>query len=146
MTGELILDFVAGTDPKFRDALLVRQAVFVEEQGIDPEIEVDEYDGICWHALAYLGDQVVGTARLVTLDRFTAKIGRVAVLGEARGRGIASALMRLLEDYAKREGLTRAVLDSQFQVIPLYEKLGYEAEGEPFLDAGIVHKRMTKAL
>ncbi|MBM3275292.1 MAG: GNAT family N-acetyltransferase [Candidatus Sericytochromatia bacterium] len=142
----MVLDFVAGTDPKFRDALLVRQAVFVEEQGIDPEIEVDEYDGICWHALAYLGDRIVGTARLVTLDRFTAKIGRVAVLGEARGRGVGTALMRLLEDYARREGITRVVLDAQFQVIPLYEKLGYEAEGEPFLDAGIVHKRMTKTL
>ena len=54
--------------------------------------------------------------------------------------------MRLLEDYCRREGITKAVLDSQLKVMPLYEKLGYSAEGEPFLDAGIVHMRMTKPL
>jgi predicted GNAT family N-acyltransferase len=120
--------------------------VFVREQGIPADIEVDDYDGICWHAVAYLDHRPVGTARLILVDRFTAKIGRVAVLAEARHRGIATQLMRLLEDYARREGVTRAVLDAQTQVLELYERLGYVVEGEPFLDAGIVHKRMSKAL
>ncbi len=146
MTSELMLDLVAGTEPQLLEALSVREAVFIAEQGIDPEIEVDDYDGICWHAIAYLDRRPVGTARLIMLDRFMAKIGRVAVLAEARGKGVATRLMTLLEDYARREGVTRVVLDAQIQVMPLYEKLGYAAEGEPFLDAGIVHMRMTRAL
>ncbi|MBM3271475.1 MAG: GNAT family N-acetyltransferase [Candidatus Sericytochromatia bacterium] len=146
MTGEITLDLVAGTDAALLEALAVREAVFIREQGIDPEVEIDDYDGICWHAIAYLDRRPVGTARLVLVDRFTAKIGRVAVLPEARGRGIATRLVRLVEEYAGREGVTRAILDSQIDVMPLYEKLGYVAEGEPFLDAGIVHKRMTRSL
>lgn len=146
MPEELVLDLFSGTEPQLLQALAVREAVFVREQGIDPELEIDDYDGVCWHAVAYLGKEPVGTARLVMLDRFTAKIGRVAVLAEARGRGVATALMRLLEEYCRREGVTRVVLDAQIQVMPLYEKLGYEAEGEPFLDAGIVHRRMTRSL
>lgn len=146
MTDELVLDLFIGTDPKLLEAMAVRDAVFVREQGIDPELEIDDYDGICWHAIAYLGEKAVGTARLIMLDRFTGKIGRVAVLPEARGKGVATALMRLLEEYCRREGITRVVLDAQIGVMPLYEKLGYEAEGEPFLDAGIVHKRMTRSL
>ena len=146
MTGELVLDLFSGTESQLLEALAVREAVFIREQGIDPEEEIDDYDGICWHAIAYLGGKAVGTARLIMLDRFTARIGRVAVLPAVRGKGVASSLMRLLEDYCRREGVTRAVLDAQLQVMPLYEKQGYAAEGEPFLDAGIVHRRMTKAL
>lgn len=146
MNGDLVLDLFSGTESKLLQALAIREAVFIREQGIDPELEIDDYDGICWHALALLGGDPVGTARLVMLDRFTAKIGRVAVLPGARGRGVATALMRLLEDYCRRQGVTRVVLDAQIQVMPLYEKLGYEAEGQPFLDAGIVHRRMTRTL
>lgn len=144
--GQLSLDLVAGTDPRVKDALVVRQAVFILEQGIDPELEIDEYDGVCWHALAYLDEEPVGTARLIPQDRLVAKIGRVAVLASGRKHGIGTQLMRLLEDYARRQGLFKIVLDAQLQVVPFYEGLGYQAEGEVFLDAGILHRRMTRLI
>lgn len=142
----MILDFFSGTDPKVREALAIRDRVFVREQGIDPDLEMDDLDGICWHAVAYQDTQPVGTARLIMKDRFVAKIGRVAVLPAARGRGVATSLMRMLEDYAHREGITRIEVDAQIAVQALYEKLDYTPEGDHFLDAGIIHIRMAKPL
>lgn len=143
----LAFRFFAGTErAELADALVVRQAVFVEEQGIAPELELDEYDYIAWHAVAAEAGQPIATARFVTLDVHTGKIGRVAVLPAYRRRGIASHLMALITEYARREGMTRLVLDAQISAMGLYRKQGFEPEGEPFLDAGIVHMRMAKDL
>lgn len=142
----LALDMFPGTDPQLAEALSIRQEVFVEEQGVDPMLEIDDYDYIAWHVLARVGGTPVGTARLVTVDAYVAKIGRVAVLPDYRGRGIASAMVQLVSEYAKRESRNTLVLDSQLTAMPLYERLGFVAEGEPFLDAGIIHRRMVKKL
>lgn len=142
----LSLDMFSGTDPQLKEALAIRFTVFVEEQGVDPALEVDDDDGVAWHVLARLDGVPVGTARLVMLDQLRAKIGRVAVLPEFRGRGIASQLVLILMEYARREGRTEALLDSQLSAMPLYEKLGFEAVGEIFLDAEILHRRMVRKL
>ncbi|MBU6427478.1 MAG: GNAT family N-acetyltransferase [Cyanobacteria bacterium REEB65] len=142
----MALDLVSGIEPRLKEALSIREAVFVREQGIDPELELDEFDAICWHALAYLEGEAVGTARLIFQDRFSAKIGRVAVLHEVRGHGIGAKLVRLLEDHARRSGVMTMALDAQIQVVPFYENLGYQVEGEAFVEAGIVHRRMTRRL
>jgi predicted GNAT family N-acyltransferase len=142
----LTLDMFTGMDPQLKEALAVRMRVFVEEQGVDPALEIDDYDGVAWHVLARVDGEPVGTARLVMLDQQRAKIGRVAVLPEHRGQGIASQLVQLLMEYARREGRTEAILDSQLTVIPLYEKLGFTAVGEVFLDADILHRRMVRRL
>lgn len=142
----LSLDLFTGTEPGLKEALAIRMRVFVEEQGVDPALEIDDYDGVAWHVVARRDGEAVGTARLVMLDQQRAKIGRVAVVPEHRGQGIASQLVRLLMDYAKREGRTEALLDAQLPVIPLYEKLGFTAVGEVFLDADLLHRRMTRKL
>lgn len=139
----LALDLFPGTDPQLKDALAVRMPVFVEEQGVPPELEIDDYDGIAWHVLARLDGRPVATARLITLDASRVKIGRVATLQAYRRQGIAGKLVRLLMEYARREGFTEAVLDSQLTAMGLYESLGFVAEGEVFLDADILHRRMT---
>lgn len=141
-----VIDMFPGTDPQLKAALEIRFRVFVEEQGVDPNLEIDDYDGVAWHVLARVDGQPAGTARLVMLDQQRAKIGRVAVLPEYRGQGIASQLVQLLMEYARREGRTQAILDAQLPVIPLYEKLGFEAVGEVFLDADILHRRMVRKL
>lgn len=146
MAAPLILDLFAGTDPQLRDALGVRDLVFVQEQGVPPEEEIDDYDGVAWHVIARVDEAPVGTARLVSLDADRVKIGRVATLPAFRGQGIASKLVRLLMEFARREGFDTAVLDSQLAAMPVYEKLGFVAEGEVFLDAGILHRRMTRKL
>ncbi|MBO9541346.1 GNAT family N-acetyltransferase [bacterium] len=142
----LTLDLFAGTDPQVRDALRIRETVFVQEQGVPLDLEIDDYDGIAWHVLAREDDQAVATARLISLDASRVKIGRVATLPAHRGKGIASKLVRLLMEYARREGFAEAVLDSQLDAMPLYEKLGFVAEGQIFMDADIPHRRMTRKL
>jgi len=143
---KLTLEMFSGLEPQLKEALAIRMRVFVEEQGVDPALEIDDDDAVAWHVLARRDGEPVGTARLVMLDQLRAKIGRVAVLPEFRGMGIASQLVKLLMEYARREGRTQAILDSQLPVMPLYEKLGFTAVGEVFLDADILHRRMIRKL
>lgn len=126
----------------------VRFEVFVQGQAVPPELEVDEADETARHALALVDGEPAGTARLLldTPQPGHAKIGRVAVRARFRGRGLASELMTLLEAKAAELGQSQITLDAQVSVIPLYEKLGYEAHGPIFDDAGIDHRKMTKNL
>lgn len=137
---------VRATDPEFDAALELRRRVFVEEQGVPLDEERDPYDLEAEHALAYGaggdGTRLLGTARLVP----NGKIGRVAVSREARGQGLGLELMRCLEERARQRALPEVFLDAQLQVLGFYERQGYVAEGEIFLDAGIQHRRMRKLL
>lgn len=123
-------------------ALQIRYRVFVDEQGVPLEEERDSYDDTALHLLARVDGAAAGTARLVVLPA-SGKVGRVAVLPEFRGQGIGEALMAEAHALAAELGLPELVLDAQVQVIGFYEKLGYTAEGPEFLDAGILHRRMT---
>ena len=124
----------------------IRKAVFVAEQAVPLELELDEYDDIAVHFLLRDAHQTpLATARL--LDKHgRAKIGRVAVVKDARGQGLGLTLMQFVMDEAKRRGFTEAVLDSQTYAIPFYERLGFVAEGEEFDDAGIPHFLMRRML
>lgn len=132
---------IVQTRAEFEACYAIRKTVFVEEQAVPLELELDEYDDIATHFLLRDGDAPLATARL--LDKHgRAKIGRVAVLQEARGRGLGLLLMRAVLDEARRQGFSEAVLDSQTYAIPFYERLGFVAEGEEFDDAGIPHYLM----
>lgn len=121
----------------------VRFTVFVEEQKVPAEIELDEFDPVSLHALAFGADgAVLGTGRLLP----DGHIGRMAVLREARGAGVGSALLRALMQAARSRGDRRVVLSAQTHAIPFYERFGFVAEGEEYDDAGIPHRRMWLAL
>lgn len=139
-------DLFPGTDPNLKDALRIRSEVFVQEQGVPLELEIDDYDGIAWHVLAYEGNVPVATARLVSVDACRIQIGRMATLVEFRRRGIAAQLLDLMLEYARREGFEEVILDSSLEAMPLYERRGFKATGAPFLDAGIIRRRMTRKL
>jgi predicted GNAT family N-acyltransferase len=127
----------------------VRMTVFVEEQAVPAEEELDAYDLTSVHFMVRVCSEdtgAVGTARLIDKGPGIAKIGRVAVLREHRGRGVGLELMRHTERYARTAGYTELVLEAQCHAIPFYEKLGYLAEGPIFLDAGIEHRLMKRAL
>lgn len=124
----------------------IRTRVFVEEQAVPPELERDEHDETAVHLLATLDGRPVGTARVRIVEGDTAKIERVAVLRECRGTGIGRALMSVLEAEGRRMGARKAKLGAQTHAIPFYEKVGYEAYGPEFDDAGIPHRWMEKAL
>ena len=119
----------------------IRMIVFVEEQKVPPWEEMDHFDEDALHFLAEDNGVVIGTARLVDKGNGEGKIGRVAVLNEYRGKKVGHGLMAHILQTADNQYQT-FVLDAQVQVIPFYEKLGFTAEGDIFLDAGIEHRRM----
>jgi predicted GNAT family N-acyltransferase len=120
----------------------IRRVVFIEEQRVPLEEEWDGRDPDCRHFLACLDGQPVGTARLLP----DAHIGRVAVLREARGRGIGEALMAAAIAAARRDGHACVALAAQTHALAFYARLGFEAFGEEFLDAGILHRHMRLSL
>ncbi|MEM1038881.1 MAG: GNAT family N-acetyltransferase [Pseudomonadota bacterium] len=128
-------------------ALAIRHAVFVEEQGVPLNMEIDEHDyANAIHFLGRLQGQPVATARLCLMDG-VAKIQRVAVLIEARGGGHGAALVAHLVAYAKTNRLAPVIaLDSQTHATGFYERLGFATTGEPFDDAGIMHIRMEMTI
>ncbi|HXF92554.1 MAG TPA: GNAT family N-acetyltransferase [Nitrospiraceae bacterium] len=118
----------------------IRELVFVREQGVPEELEWDGLDPACLHILARNDSGIaIGTARLQP----EGKIGRMAVLKEWRGRGVGRAMLRALLKVASERGLTKVELAAQTQAIGFYEREGFRAIGEVFLDAGIPHRRMV---
>lgn len=129
-------------------AMVIRFAVFVDEQRVPADEERDEYDAVAHHLLAEetATGLAVGTARIVDKGNGVAKIGRVAVRLPYRGVGVGNLLMLVALDVVRRAGHKTAMLDAQVPVIGFYERLGFVAEGPVFDDAGIPHRRMTLAV
>lgn len=125
--------------------LAIRRVVFIEEQGVSLADEVDGRDSEAEHLLALLDGQPVGTARML-VARDTGKIGRVAVLAGARGKGIGAALIRAAVGRLRDRGLKRAKLGAQTHALGFYEGLGFSALGPVYDDAGIPHRDMTLEL
>ena len=134
------------TDDELADALAVRRAVFIEEQGVPEHLEVDGNDDSATHFVAYDGDRPVGAARFRPYDDSTAKVERVAVLKPERGAGIGRRLMNAVETAAADDGYESVVLHAQVPVVGFYERLDYEVTSEEFEDAGIPHREMWKGL
>ena len=144
-------------DPADREACFaVRKEVFVVEQGVPQELEYDAYDAVATHVLAVREDGTpLGTGRLLYGETVAAKtdgdltvgsLGRLAVTEEARGLGVGVALVRAIEDAARARGLAAVDLHAQTHALGFYERLGYEAYGPEFPDAGIPHRAMRRAL
>lgn len=124
----------------------LRRIVFIEEQGVPADLEVDGRDAEALHLLARRDGRAVGAARLLVIGE-TAKIGRVCVLADQRGLGVGVALIQAALDVARGlPGVTRAKLGSQTHAIRFYEKLGFVAHGPEYLDAGIPHRDMVHGL
>jgi predicted GNAT family N-acyltransferase len=136
------------TEAELADVMRIRFTVFVDEQNVPPELEPDEYDADAVHLLLVEADTgaAVGTARIVNKGNGIAKIGRVAILREWRGKGMGESLMQKTMELAREHGFTSAILDAQTYVIEFYERFGFVAEGPVFDDAGIPHRRMTCVL
>ena len=126
-------------------ALALRERVFCEEQGVAPEADRDGRDAEAVHVVAFDGGRLVGTCRLL-FDGEVARLGRMAVEAEQRGRGIGAELLDAAERAAGRSGARRVRLHAQTAALRLYERAGYEQRGERFLEEGIEHVTMEKAL
>jgi predicted GNAT family N-acyltransferase len=123
-------------------ALAIRKRVFVGEQGVPEEIEMDRDDGHAIHFLAFDSGKAVGTARLVIRQR-SAKIGRMAVVKNYRGKGIGTKLLRRAIVTARRRGAQKIYLHAQVPVIGFYEAMTFHCVGPVFKEAGIPHRKMV---
>ncbi|MDH5833806.1 GNAT family N-acetyltransferase [Luteimonas kalidii] len=121
----------------------VREAVFVLEQQVPADLELDALDPRCRHVLARdAAGLPIGTARLAPDGR----IGRMAVLRAWRGRGVGSALLHALLRLAREDGRDRVTLHAQAGAIAFYQRHGFTPVGERFVEAGIEHLAMERRL
>jgi predicted GNAT family N-acyltransferase len=127
-------------------AFAVRKEVFIKEQGVPETLELDEFDLLAWHALAFEGLECVGTGRLVNLGDGQGQIGRMAVLSHFRKKGIGLTILEKLIALARSEGILSLLLHSQISAIPFYEKQGFHAQGGIYDEAGIAHRNMILLL
>lgn len=121
----------------------LRDTVFGQEQKVPRVLDWDGLDSRCIHIVATDSrGNPVGTGRMDP----GGKIGRLAVLGHCRGRGIGAGMIRELVESARRIGLEKVQLHAQRHAVSFYERLGFEKNGEEFLEAGIPHVRMTLSI
>jgi predicted GNAT family N-acyltransferase len=136
-------------DARERDAAMaLRHEVFVREQGVPAEEEIDAADESALHLVAVddADGTVVGTCRLVDGGDAIMRVGRLCVRASARRRGVAAALLGEAEREARAAGAAILAMNAQTHALPLYESLGYEACGERFDEVGIEHLAMEKRL
>jgi predicted GNAT family N-acyltransferase len=119
----------------------VRFAVFVEEQGVPREIELDEQDAVSLHAVVFVEGKAVATGRLLP----DGHIGRMAVLKAWRNRGIGGLILQALME-AARQHHSHVALSAQVHAVPFYRAHGFVAEGDEYLEAGIRHQAMKRRL
>jgi len=121
----------------------VRKAVFSVEQGIAETLDFDGRDHECVHLLARVGEgEIVGTARMLP----DGHVGRIAVHKGWRGRGVGTRLVENLTEVARERGFAEIRLHSQVQAAEFYSRLGFDARGDTFMEAGIEHVLMVRTL
>lgn len=136
------------TDEQLQQAFALRKEVFVAEQGVPDEAELDEFDTLqaATHVLIYNdGAIALATGRFRQKGEF-GKVERVCVSKAARGLGLGTVIMQKIEELAKEQGFTTLKLHGQTHAENFYLQLGYETTSEQFFEEGIPHVEMTKVL
>ncbi|WP_303862897.1 GNAT family N-acetyltransferase [Alkalibaculum bacchi] len=130
---------------ELKDAFYIRLKVFVEEQGVPRENELDEYEDVSEHIVLYKDKLPVATGRIRVIHG-DAKLQRICVLKEYRKLGLGKVIIESLESIARKKGCKKAILGAQVQAKEFYEKLGYTQRSGLFMDEGIPHIEMQKQL
>jgi putative acetyltransferase len=127
----------------YRASLLIRKEVFIEEQEIDPDLEIDEFENQCTYFLTYLNAEPASTGRL-RISGNKMKFERIATLKRFRGKNCGAILMEKMLSYTlgQHPELT-PFMHAQLSAVSFYEKLGWRKTGEEFSEAGIPHFAMT---
>jgi predicted GNAT family N-acyltransferase len=137
---------IAENEDELAGAVSVRMRVFVLEQQIPAEEELDDADATATHAIAIHQGQVVGTGRLIYLEDSAAQIGRMAVDHPFRRQGIGGRILDFLEEEARSQGIHYCILHAQEYVKSFYAAHGYQEHGDIFLEVDIPHIEMRKYL
>ena len=119
----------------------IRKTVFVQEQEVPLELEIDGLDPEAEHFIAYLDGEPIGCARVRTKNNF-AKLERIAIIKKHREKGYGKELAKFLIDYCKKRGFDNIYLHSQIDIVGFYKKCGFKTRGETFLEADIKHIEM----
>lgn len=131
----------------FKLSYEIREKVFIQEQKVPKEVELDGLDPACIHFLALYEENPIATARVRYIDRETWKVERVAVLKEYRSKGFGKELMGNIENEAKKKNISRLILNSQKNAIDFYKSLNYVSLSEDFFyEADIPHIKMQKII
>lgn len=131
----------------YADAIAIRRAVFVTEQGISEAEEIDRVTDATWHYVLY-DDQgrAVATARMTPEGAGGVHVQRVATLKAARGHGYARQLLAQMASDARSHGYQSLKLGAQVTAQSFYQQLGYQPVGTRFMEAGLTHQKMTLTL
>ncbi|WP_312471337.1 GNAT family N-acetyltransferase [Neobacillus sp.] len=136
---------VVENQTELAEAYSVRKIVFVDEQNVPLEEEIDQFEDEATHFIMYHEGSPIGAGRFRFVDGY-GKVERICVLKEARKTGAGKAIMNGIENYARELEIHKLKLNAQTHAIPFYAGLGYEVVSEEFLDAGIPHKTMIKKI
>ena len=134
------------SDRELKGAFEVRRKVFVEEQGISEELDLDGHDSEALHMVVKNGEKVIGTARVLFLATSQAKIERMAILKPFRQKGIGIRIVSFLNEELKKKQVEQVVLHAQYPIIAFYKSCGFTELGSPFWEAGIKHIKMQRRL
>ena len=135
---------LVNNDEELNGAFEVRRLVFVEEQGVSKDVELDGHDGEALHVVVKAGKRVVGTARVMFLPGNKAKIERMAIRQPFRRRGIGRNIVSFLLEELKNRQVKQVILHAQYSVIGFYKSCGFDESGLPFWEAGIKHVKMQR--
>lgn len=136
---------IAETDQERKDALYVRHLVFVQEQKVPENIEIDEFEQDAIHFIGYYKQQPIAAGRLRFIDHY-GKLERLCVLKNFRGNDYGKQMLKEMEKETLSNHFNHTLLNAQSSAIPFYEKVGYQVASKPFTEAGIIHVTMTKQL
>jgi predicted GNAT family N-acyltransferase len=136
---------VVANQKELEDAFSIRKTVFVEEQNVPLEEEIDAYEGKAEHFVMYNEGSPIAAGRFRLVEGY-GKVERICVLNKARKTGAGKAIMNAIENYALQKDIHKLKLNAQTHAIPFYAGLGYEIVSEEFMDAGIPHKTMVKEI
>ena len=137
---------IATSDLEREDAFFVRRKVFVEEQGVPLNLELDPLDQTALHFVVYSAETPIGAGRIRVISDGIGKVERVCVLKDYRGKHLGNLVMNALEEHAINVDMKKVTLNAQAYAIPFYEKLGYIITSPEFMDADIPHRAMEKII
>ncbi|MBD8067484.1 GNAT family N-acetyltransferase [Bacillus sp. PS06] len=136
---------VVTNEQTLKDAYTVRHEVFVNEQQVPADIEIDEFENTSTHVVLYDKNHPVGAGRFRVIDG-VGKAERICVLPSHRKLGAGRIIMKKIEEVAKENKLHKLKLNAQTHAEPFYLQLGYQTVSDVFMDAGIPHVTMTKEI
>jgi len=136
---------IVESEEELQQAYHIRMVVFVEEQNVPPEEEIDDLEGSSIHFIGYDNEKPVAASRLRFVEEY-GKLERICVSKEARGKSFGKEIIQAMEKVVQEKGFKKAKLHAQTHAEGFYQKLGYHTVSGEFMDAGIPHVTMIKDL